>query len=327
MTAISASKAGELDPFDFIAKRLSRLLPLYYFCLAIFVALLISNLNLLALCLNLVLMQSWIPPFPLSMNFPGWFVSCIFSHLLFFPILFKHALGYKIRPSVFLLQALGFWAGTQGVLTILYNSPSFYKEFLPLSHDLIFYSPLSHLCSFIIGVALGFFYIHSPQIRLAKWPSIGFCCALLFMILGTLQSGWLDAISSNLPLGASFFAPAFGALVFSVAILPRGTRELFNLRIVHFLGEISFPVYLLQYPVRIIVGYVFPFAENRAISLRVFMFYFVILVVTAALFQVLVQERAGKLVISAFGMTREISKQVECRMAALHGGRRKDGIR
>jgi peptidoglycan/LPS O-acetylase OafA/YrhL len=327
MAAISASKAKEFNPFDFIARRLSKLLPLYYLALALFIPLQISNIDLLALSLNLILMQSWIPPFPLMLNFPAWFVSCLFSHLLLFPIIFKHAQQHKIRPSIFLLQALGFWAATQVILTILFNSPSFYKGFLPLSHDLIFYSPISHLCSFSLGVGLGILYVQSPQIRLAKWTSLSLSGTITFLILGALQFEWVTGVFPNLPLGASFFAPAFGALVFSIALLPKDARELFNHRLVHYLGEISFPIYLLQHPVRIIAGYVFPFAGTRIIDMQVFLFYFGILMLMASLYQSLVQDKARRLIIAGLGMAKEGSKQFGRRRATLQGGQGKKGLR
>ncbi len=320
LMAISASQAKEFDPFDFIGKRLSGLLPLYYFSLALIVALQVSDFHWLAFSLNLVLMQAWIPPFPLWLNFPAWFISCLFSHLLLFPMIFRHAQGYRMKPSRFLFQALGFWAGTQGILTILFNSPSFYQEFLPLSHDLIFYSPLSHLCSFVLGIALGILYVQSLPIRIPKWPSLAFCGATLLLIFGTLQSRWLEGISPSLPLGASFFGPAFGALVFSFALLPRDVREIFNLRIFRFLGEISFPIYLLQLPIRVIAWLAFPFAAARTLDLQAFLLYFALLMGASTLFQVLIQEKAGRLVLAGVRMARRGVERIEHRLRALQGG-------
>ncbi len=320
LMATSASQAKEFDPFDFLGRRLSKLLPLHYFSLALFVALQAADFDWLAFLLNLVLLQSWIPPFPLWLNFPAWFISCLFSHLLLFPMIFRHGQGYRMKPSRFLFQALGFWAGTQVILTILFNSRSFYQGFMPLSHDLIFYSPLSHLCSFVLGIALGILHVQSLPIRITKWASLAFCGATLLVIFGTLQSGWLEGVSSNLPLGASFFGPAFGALVFSVALLPREVRSIFNLRVVRFLGEISFPIYLLQLPVRVIAWWAFPFAADRALDLQAFLLYFALLMGAATLFQVLIQEKAGRLVLAGVRMARGGVERIGHRLRALQGG-------
>lgn len=309
MASISASKSEKFNSFDFISKRLSKLLPVYYLALALFIALRISEIDLVSLSLDLILMQSWIPSFPLRLNFPAWFVSCLFSFILLFPIIIIHVRKSKKEPQIFLYQALVFWAASQIILTILLNQPSFYKGFPSVSHDLIFYSPLSHLCSFIIGVALGNLYILSPQIRLGKWASISLFIVTVLTIFSALQFGWTSGFSVNLPVGASFFAPIFGVLVMSIALLHKEVCKLFNIRLLHCLGEISFPVYLLQHPVRMIVGYVFAFAGGRITEMAVFLFYFGILMIAADLFRRLVQEKAGNLLMSGLRMAREIPSQ------------------
>lgn len=309
MASISASKTRNFDSFDFIAKRLSKLLPLYYFALALFVALGVTEIDPVSLSLDLMLLQSWIPSFALRLNFPAWFMSCLFSFILFSPIVIIHARKYKTRPQIFLFHALILWAATQIILTILLNHPSFYKGFPSAGHDLIFYFPLSHFCSFVIGVALGNVYVLSGPIRLGKWTSISLLSMTVLIIFGGLQFEWTSFFSLKLPLGASFFAPIFGALVLSIALLPRDVSKLFSIRLFYYLGEVSFPVYLLQYPIRIIVTTIFPFVGKGIMEMPVFLFYFAILMVGAVLFRILVQEKTSRFLISGFRVAKEISNQ------------------
>jgi peptidoglycan/LPS O-acetylase OafA/YrhL len=113
--------------------------------------------NNMALFLNLTFLQSWISPYPLAVNSPAWSVSVEMFFYTTFPLILFFIKKMKPNPERFLIFTILFWAFTQFILINLQNS-KFYLGFLTTSHDLIFYFPLSHFCSFLIGISTSLFF-------------------------------------------------------------------------------------------------------------------------------------------------------------------------
>lgn len=306
---MSASHSLTFSTPRFVARRLSNYLPLVYAGLAWYVAKIAVQIvqtgstsrgTLLSLGLHLTFAQSWIPPYPLSLNGPAWFMSCLVTFVFLFPLAFRYVTECSTRPRTFLLVALSLWAGTQVVNTALLNNASLYPGTPSAGHDLIYYSPLSHLCSFVLGLALGHWLASAGRRLPRTWVSVVvFSCSVL-AVFGALQLGWARLIHVRLPLGVSFYAPLFGCLVLAIAMLRGRILRLFDNRVVDYIGRVSFPIFIFQAPMREIWTRIPLISQARLTAEVDFLLYLATLVIVACLFQSLIHDRARRLLMAAF---------------------------
>lgn len=149
-TFILRKKKTSLNWSKFIFRRLSRVYPLYLVTVLVIVPFRWgeSPHTLIGLALEILLLQAWIPQYPLAFNSPAWAMSVIFSFYLIFPVLYSWMFKKGIRFSIFF--TFGVWIITQLSLHILINY--WYADHLPLSHDFIYYNPIIHLNTFLFGI-------------------------------------------------------------------------------------------------------------------------------------------------------------------------------
>lgn len=144
-------------PSDFYRNRFSRIAPIYFIALIWACAYQPTGLTT-SLVLSATFLQSWIPPYPLSLNSPGWSISVEAFFYAISPALLLLINKEKKRSWIsWLASALLIWILTQSILSALL-APEFYKGFKTFSHDLINYFPASHLCSFLLGFSGGVAY-------------------------------------------------------------------------------------------------------------------------------------------------------------------------
>jgi len=237
---------------EYLAKRLSRILPLYF--IALFLCLIIiyfkSAIDTVAVILNILFLQSWFPPYTLSINYPGWFVSVLIFFYLLFPFFVFFLKKYAPKPKNIFMNAIFLWLCTQIILFFLINN-SYYRGFPSKSHDLIFFFPIVHLCSFTLGAAGAYWIKSSQNINLSRFTSVVLIALQLIVI--SVLIGKEESIETfftvKFPFMASFYAPIF--LLFIITIHLSDFEMVSNLSVKPFiaLGEISFAVYILQDPV------------------------------------------------------------------------------
>jgi peptidoglycan/LPS O-acetylase OafA/YrhL len=308
---ISSFKSTTFDSLNFISKRLSRLMPQYYMALVLVIPFAIAGSTPLALFLDVFFLQSWVPSYALKLNGPAWFMSCLASCFVFFPAIFHYIRENKVTPQKFLIGALILWAISQLILTTLLNQRLFYIEPQSIGSNLIKYFPLSHFSSFVLGAALGYIFFSAPQLRPRKLASLFFFITAC-IIFGDVQFNWSGINLFNLKKAESFYAPMFGFLVFSIALLHEDFQKPFNNRLIRYLGDISFPVYIFQLPVVLILSH---FVNIHVSEMHDFVFYLFILIGVACIFQSFIQEKASKFFLARIDtMARKLR-----RMAAVDG--------
>ena len=241
----------ELDTKKYLRARIARIVPTYYLALITILFLEPIVFEKRALILNVLLLQSWFPPYPLSMNIPSWALSIEIFFYFSFPIVFWALKLKPVHPLKLLGAVFSFWLFTQLILINLFNS-SFYQPFPSISHDLIFYFPLSYLSSFLIGVAGGYYYLNrDKQSIYNNWLlTAGFLvtCVVIFYAISNRDS-LVGLFGMKIPSAAGSFAPLFILLLLSASYAQKTLllRWLSN-RFFILLGHASYAIYIFQLP-------------------------------------------------------------------------------
>ena len=277
----------ELVLQDYFFKRAIKILPLYLlaFLMSVVFRILAGNLSFTEFLLNLLCLQSWFPH-PLSLNFTSWFVSdLMFFYCLFPPILFVLK---KTRPDGWKVVTVGLllWALTQGVLIKLLNT-DFYNGYPSWSHDLIYYFPPSHFCSFFMGICGAYFIQNNGGgRRQGQGQGTARSLFLTVFILGAValmlqfQPELNKLAGCKLPFASSFYAPVFLMVLCHMTLARNPLLKIVSWP--HFVlwGEVSYALYILQAPMDTLYKYIIPEHLGVQPGMNFFMF-FVLLLSTA----------------------------------------------
>jgi peptidoglycan/LPS O-acetylase OafA/YrhL len=249
----------EFSAREYWTNRVVRILPVYL--IGIVLALIVNpfvgkEFTLTGLLLHLVFAHALVPPYPLSINGPAWFMSVVVVFYALFPVILSAVRKYKPRPGLFFAAVLLLWAVTQAVLSHLLDS-GFYQGFPSASHDLIYYFPLVHLSSFLMGVSAAYAVMTDKRCRLSGASSVVVFLTSLAAVAFAIekQAVITRLIHHGLPFGSSFYAPFFLFLILSCSMMKGRSARFLSLPLFRVLGEISFAVYMLQIPVRGITVY------------------------------------------------------------------------
>lgn len=281
--------------------RIARIAPIYMLALALYCFFQYGRKGFhdyLPLFLSLTFLQSWFPNYPLTLNTPAWSLSVEAFFYLTFPLLVWGIRNSKVRPRTFLVVATAIWLFTQLILTHLLNS-DFYQGYPSASFDIIFYFPLSHYASFLMGVAGGHLFIETREWHenSGRWAWLALILSFGFVYFLLQYPGLYQApLGLSLPTGASLYAPAFLLLVLSVAYAKNLFTRLLALPPLVVLGEASYSVYILQKPVYL--AYIKYITNRLGLSGDAdFYAYLLILVCTSLLSFYVVEKPARKLIL------------------------------
>lgn len=233
--------------------RIARIMPVYV--LAIILMLLSSYLqgkeiNYLSLALNLSFLQSWFPPHPLSINTPGWSLSVEAFFYLIFPFVLYIIKVKKLSIKSMIVISLIIWGITQAVTTIILSS-EIYGGFRSISHDLIYYFPLTHFCSFMLGISGAMWIKNKKHSTINETFSFVLVCITTLLVVISLnnQSELSAFMGLKFAFGSSFFAPLFLFFIISIALCRSKIIKTLSAKPLILLGEASFSLYILQVPV------------------------------------------------------------------------------
>jgi len=250
--ALAYFRRDHIDLGAYWWARFARIFPVYGVALLMMVVYALwqhGQFDPLAVMLNLLFLQAWVSPYPLSVNSPGWSLSVEMFLYLVFPLAVLLIRRYRVAQWLVFAVALGTWLVTQLLLIAALNL-GWYQGYPSLSHDLIVYFPPVHLGSFLLGVAGGIWFVSRPDRVMANPVSLLLIAASFGLIVAMLQDGlsiqaW---VGLKLPFESSFMALPFLLFIVSMASCHAPLIGVFSARPLVLLGEASYSLYILQIP-------------------------------------------------------------------------------
>jgi peptidoglycan/LPS O-acetylase OafA/YrhL len=238
---------------QFYVARLSRVAPLYLLALALTVPFVFGNgiHNLTGLLLSATFLQAWVHPYNISFNDPAWAVSVeIFLYLLF-PMILGWIHKRNVTPKAMLVLALATYLVTQVILTVFVNLP-FFQPFPSWTYSLVYFFPLAHICSFLLGMAGGMLYLRNRE-RIMVNTALSYVVVIGAFVLDYVAIQYADRLSPilgiDLPTYSSFHSLTQLALILAIAFTDNGITRFLSWKPFAVLGGASYAVYLLQRPI------------------------------------------------------------------------------
>jgi peptidoglycan/LPS O-acetylase OafA/YrhL len=249
---------GVRDSAEFWGARFARIYPAYLLAFAIALpigvyATLIngdSGFAGLTAGLQLTLVQSWVPYTALQWNAPAWSLSVEAFFYALFPFLFLKLKWWS--PGKLLATAAAAYLASQIVALIGWTYGATISDaineglHLPGSNEnarklFFMFFPMFRLPEFMFGMALGILFGRTAPVGLAvrRWMIFVGCVGLIFgfVIVAPLVPG--EMISNGLLI------PFLGLVLVGLAYSP---SRLFNHRMFVQLGDASYSLYLLHWP-------------------------------------------------------------------------------
>lgn len=231
-----------INTLDYLKNRFARVYPVYMLALIflMYTRYLDKNIEFDGFLFHAFAIQAWIPGKVLTLNIPGWSLSVEFFFYMTFPLLFNNIYFKRtnFQKSVVFISII--WLGSQ-ILTHWFRGSVFYHGYPSKSHDFLYYSPLMHINEFLVGNLAGLYYMY--RLKGKQWQ---LDLPLLFFI-------FVLFMSLKYP-GHFIYHNGLLAVIFIPIILLMSLNKglisiIFKNKILVFLGEISFGIYIFQLPV------------------------------------------------------------------------------
>lgn len=268
----------------FWAARAAKILPVYFISLAlILIAFKLSKTEIhsKALLLNIFLLQSWIHPHATSLNTPAWSLSVEAFFYFTFPFILILIRRFSLSVGKMLFIAIMLWVITQTVTTVVL-SYGFYKGLYSASHSFIYYFPIPHFCSFLLGLAGGMVFIANKDRESGKKDDFFFlllaaASLAALVVMMNNETAVAKFFKLNFAFCSSFYAPLCTLLITALSLCRSKVLQVLQIKPLVLLGNASYSLYMLQKPVH--AAFLKFFTWNVKIPpLYDFLLYFAILI-------------------------------------------------
>jgi peptidoglycan/LPS O-acetylase OafA/YrhL len=217
--------------------RFARIYPVYLLTLLWFIC--ADHWSLLDICLNLALAQAWFPGHALSMTGVGWSLSVETTFYAIFPALMTAARRVGLLKSAIFIGLV--WLVTQIFIHLL--AARLNPVFPSASHDFLYYFPIFHLNSFLVGM-LG--AMISQRMRLPeRIAGLVACASIAAAALALIYAPEISRLAGFVPRAThGLLAPLFALAILGIVSLD---SRLMRLRGAVFLGETSYAMFIIQF--------------------------------------------------------------------------------
>lgn len=267
----------EFNIKQYFINRFARVYPLYIFAIVLILFIKFFRLiNINELILNVTMLQSWVPNMALTLNYPGWSLSVELFFYICFPLIFKYLRNKSFNFSAVII--LLFWITSQ----IFYQLIALDKIGIPVySIKDVQYQPVFHLNEFLVGILTGLWFIKSSKQYTSNFTNTCLVVLLIIVLIFLLKKP-ID-LSYHNGLLAIIFAP----LIFLISTNKGVISIFFSSKVFVYLGEISYGIYLLQYPIwKALSDYrlekYFGITSNQSDNTLVFLLRLTVLILLAA---------------------------------------------
>lgn len=235
-------RKSSLNQRDYFKARFARVYPVYFLAiLLVFIHYTLNrqSIDYSGLFLNIYAVQAWVPSKAISFNSPAWSLAVEFFFYAVFPFVLKY-LFTKTNFKKTALAVIIFWLISQALFNLVYYSH--YNEGVDSNlHNFLYYFPIMHLSSFLIGTLAGYYFLNiNSKVQRNYDLVLIFIIALLIIVL-------------KFPIGLNYhnglLAIIFVPFIILLSLNNGVMTKVFNKPAFVFLGEISYGMYILQYPV------------------------------------------------------------------------------
>lgn len=221
-----------LDKRKYYINRFARIYPIFFISTFLFLIIWVLSKHPLSVqdsVISFLMVQSWIPGKENILNTPAWSLGVELFFYLLFPFLFSFYKKYSFRKiSVFVW--LFFFLSQIFINTIINKS----------NHDFVFYNPIFHLNTFLIGNWTAMYYIKNEE-KFSCNNDLGWLFSVVLLLLFVIYNEYIVIHNGFLVM---FFVP--------LLLLYSGSNgflvSLFKRKSYIFFGEISYSFYILQFP-------------------------------------------------------------------------------
>lgn len=271
---LSYNYKGKVNNKTFWLKRIFRIYPLYFltFILVFSYQFFVSHQAPTPVfgLVNLFGLQSWAVGHAMEVNFPSWSISVEFFFYLIFPFLLwlMKKLNYKKFMLLgFIFVVLG-WFQHFTFVNFLWEPNRFYLE------QFILYFPLFHVTTFLAGMMCG--------LSIERLRKLGIH-PLMYSVLsaiGIVLFVWIMNTTSFLRPYAhnGGLIPVFTLICLGLSLDKTFFYRIFGWKPLVYLGEISYGVYMWQFPIYIAFGWLI---NKELLELNEFIIYFLSLILVS----------------------------------------------
>lgn len=263
----------KLNVMQYFTGRVARIFPVYLLSIAMMLPLYIygamPSIEIAPVLVNLFLLQSWFTQYMFSMNHPSWSLSVLWFFYALFPYLLRWMLRMSRMTSTIFASCL--WVVSVVAYAVILEMIGG-KE-ASASDRFFLYGPLLHLNVFVLGIwsAMVFREIHEKIDQKKSTLLIVTSVTLMVFILSFVKNPETRLFQNGL------FGPLFVLLIYGLVTDRSWLSRVLSSRLFVALGEISYCMFILQWPVMNYTGVIIKHLGIAVTATERFYIVFVIL--------------------------------------------------